>query len=157
MNLSSVSFQNNAVMQPKYANTGVSGGKNISPQFGWSGFPSGARSFILTIIDIHPIASFWVHWMMINIPATVTSLDENISNSSSVPKGAKELVNSFGKSGYGGPQPPAGSGKHQYVATIYAMNAEKIDLSGHLSEKELLKNISQAIMDKASLTGIFSR
>ena len=67
------------------------------------------------------------------------------------------MVNSFGQKGYGGPQPPKGSGKHEYVATVYALDVQKINLSGQASEKDLLKEIKPHILDKAVLSGFFSR
>ena len=68
-----------------------------------------------------------------------------------------ELINSFGTKGYGGPQPPSGSGKHYYDTTIYALNIEKCDLSGRVSEHELLIKIKQYILDCTVLRGLFGR
>jgi Raf kinase inhibitor-like YbhB/YbcL family protein len=157
MKLISTSYQNNHSIPVKYANTGVSGGQNISPEFSWSGIPGGTKSFVLAIIDIHPIASNWVHWMLINIPANITSIEEDCLNKSGIPAGSNELSNSFGQKGYGGPQPPKGSGRHEYVATIYALDIEKINLSGQIFERNLLKEIQSHILDKAVLTGFFLR
>jgi Raf kinase inhibitor-like YbhB/YbcL family protein len=157
MKLASTSYQDNQSIPVKYTNIGVSGGQNVSPQFSWSEFPDRTKSFVLAIIDIHPIASNWVHWMLIDIPSNIISLDENCSNTSRIPLNSKELINSFGKKGYGGAQPPKGSGKHEYVATIYALDTEKINLSGQISETELLREIKSHILDKAVLSGFFSR
>jgi Raf kinase inhibitor-like YbhB/YbcL family protein len=157
MQLTSTSYQHKTSIPAKYANTGVTGGQNISPQFSCSGMPTATKSFILAVIDIHPIASNWVHWMLVNIPPSTTSLAENCSNTSKIPSGAKELMNSFGKKGYGGPQPPSGSGMHEYVATIYALDVDAVNLAGQISEKDLLKEIKPHILDKAVLTGHFSR
>ncbi|MFH0974892.1 MAG: YbhB/YbcL family Raf kinase inhibitor-like protein [Spirochaetota bacterium] len=157
MKLISSSYQDNQSVPVKYANIGVPGGQNISPQFSWSGIPGGVKSFALAIIDIHPIASNWVHWIFINVPSNITSVEENCSNKSGMPAGSIELTNSFGQKGYGGPQPPQGSGKHGYVATVYALDIEKVKLSGHTSERNLLKEIKSHILDKAALTGFFSR
>jgi Raf kinase inhibitor-like YbhB/YbcL family protein len=157
MLLTSKSFQNMSLIPSKYAHNGVVDGKNISPEFSWKEIPSGTNSFVITIIDTHPIASNWVHWMIINISSDVSSFGEDWSNTSKIPSGAKELINSFGEKGYGGPQPPKGSGKHEYITTVYALNTERINLSGHISEQDLLKTIKLQILDKATLTGYFSR
>jgi Raf kinase inhibitor-like YbhB/YbcL family protein len=157
MKLTSTSYQDKGTMPEKYATTAVTGGKNLSPQFSWSEAPAGTKSYVLVNIDVHPIASGWVHWIVINIPATTCSLDENCSNSPGLPAGAKELDNSYGRKGYGGPQPPKGSGKHEYVTTLYALDIEKLNLSGEYSEKGLLKEIGPHILGRAVHTGYFSR
>jgi Raf kinase inhibitor-like YbhB/YbcL family protein len=157
MQLTSTSYQHKTSIPAKYANTGVSGGQNISPQFSWSGIPAGTKSLVLAVIDIHPIASNWVHWMLANIPPNSTALPEGCSNTPKIPEGAKEMTNSFGEKGYGGPQPPSGSGVHEYVATIYALDVDSVNLAGQLSERDLLKEIKSNILDKVVLTGYFSR
>ena len=45
-----------------------------------------------------------------------------------MPQGARELQNSYGKPGYGGPRPPEGRGKHPYVVTIYALDTVSLYL-----------------------------
>lgn len=157
MKLISTSYKDNGMMPEKYATAAVAGGKNISPQFSWTDIPQGTKSFVLVNIDIHPVASKWVHWAVVNIPADVTSLEENCSNTAKLPEGAKELDNTFGRKGYGGPQPPKGSGKHEYVTTLYALDTDKVKLSGEVSEKGLLKEIGTHILARAVHTGFFSR
>lgn len=157
MRLISGSYQDKSVMPAKHATRFVAHGENISPQFTWADFPSHVKSFALTIIDKHPRAGNWVHWIVINIPRKTTSLDENISVTGKMPHGSLELINTFGEKGYGGPQPPVGSGNHNYVATVYALDEEYLNLSGQVSEKKLLDSISAHILEKASLAGYFSR
>ena len=157
MKLASASYNDKGIIPEKYATTAVTGGINLSPQFSWSEIPPGTKSFVLINIDIHPMASNWVHWLIINIPPGINSLEENSSNTVKLPSGSKELDNTFGRKGYGGPQPPKGSGRHEYVTTLYALDVEKISLSGEVSEKGLLKEIGSRILGKAVHTGYFSR
>ena len=60
-----------------------------------------------------PTGSGWWHWIVFNIPVTVTSLPVNAgaANSHALPGGAVEGRSDFSFSHYGGPCPPAGGGK----------------------------------------------
>ena len=65
------------------------------------------KSFALSMVDPHPVAQNWVHWLVISIPADVISFEEGASGKK-LPPGSVELKNSSGDIGYGGPQPPKG-------------------------------------------------
>jgi Raf kinase inhibitor-like YbhB/YbcL family protein len=129
-------------------------GKNISPEISWKNAPQETKSFVLSCIDINPIAKRWVHWMILNIPADISSIAEGAGT----PKGAIALRNSYRKPGYGGPQPPRGSGVHKYVFTIYALNVPKLDLKKRfMSEAALLKELKGKIIAKTSFYGTYQR
>ena len=50
-------------------------GSNVSPALSWSGVPAGTKSFAVTMYDPDaPTASGWWHWVVFNLPPTVTSL-----------------------------------------------------------------------------------
>jgi hypothetical protein len=149
--ISSKNFKNNGVIPAEFTKNG----ENSSPQLSWSNAPSGTKSFVITCIDIHPVARRWVHWMVINIPEKVSSIDEDAS-CGNMPKGAHELKNSFRTKGWGGPMPPAGTGVHQYVFTIYALNQKAIQIpKKKLSEKALLTLLTGKILAKTSITGTY--
>ncbi len=157
MTLSSDSFKDNGVMPAKFATTKVNGGKNISPGLKWAGAPTGTKSFAVSCIDMHKIASNWVHWMLVDIPASAMELPEGASPSK-IPAGAKELKNSFGDTGWGGPQPPPGTGVHDYVFTVYALSVDRLKLDGdEISGAEFEKALAGKILGKAKITGKFSR
>lgn len=153
--LNSQNFKDGGAIPPKF--TKVFGGENISPQLSWKNPPAGTKSFVITCIDIHPVARHWVHWMVLNIPAKASSIDEDAS-CGSMPKGTKELNNSFRTKGWGGPKPPAGTGVHKYVFTIYALNETNLKLNRKmLSEKMLLRLLKAKVLAKASITGTFQQ
>ncbi len=134
----------------------AAGGKNLSLPLTWKNVPAGTKSFALSIVDPHPVAQNWVHWLVINIPVSTTSLEEGASTKK-MPSGSMELKNSFGQIGYGGPQPPKGSGEHPYVVTIYALNVEKLDLGVNPSLAAFKKALEGKIIQSASMTGKYER
>ena len=134
----------------------AAGGKNLSIPLTWKNFPPGTKSFALSMVDPHPVAQNWVHWFVINIPENITSIGEGASRKK-MPMGATELRNSFGEIGYGGPQPPQGSGEHPYVITLYALNVEKLELGVNTSLAVFKKMIEGKIIQSASLTGKYQR
>ncbi len=153
--LSSTSFKNGDEIPAKFAMKSVAGGKNISPQLSWKGAPEGTKSFAVTCIDLHPLAKRWVHWMVVNIPADKDSLPEGASGKK-MPKGSLEIENSFGDNGWGGPQPPPGSGKHEYLFTVYALSTEKIPtMKKNASGTPLIEKGNT--LAKSELKGYFSR
>jgi len=138
------------------ANRGVPGGMNISFPLEWGETPAGTKSFVLSVVDPHPVTRNWVHWLVINIPPSVSSLPEGASGKG-MPRGSKELQNSFGNMGFGGPQPPRGSGSHPYVITIYALGVESLDLPANTSLSSFQTAVESKAIDSASLTGTFEQ
>ncbi len=154
MLIESDSFQNGTNIPLKFAADGVEGGQNISPQLMWDNFPADTKSYAILMWDKHPIAQKWVHWAVKNIPANTTELPEGASGKK-MPKGSVELINTSKTKGYFGPQPPAGSGKHEYLITIYALNVSKLKLYGKVSRKKFLRAIKGKVIDQATIKGYF--
>lgn len=113
----------------------------MSPPLEWTGAPDGTRSFVIICHDpdaplISPGSYGFVHWVLYNIPASVTSLTE----------GASEFTNGHtdsGKAGYGGPMPPNGHGVHHYFFWLFALGTE-LDAEGGLTLWQLLERIRSA-------------
>jgi Raf kinase inhibitor-like YbhB/YbcL family protein len=155
MEISSSAFKDGEKIPIQYVMPGA-GGKNISIPLAWKNVPAGTKSFCLSIIDIHPIAQNWVHWLIINNPPQVTSIEEGASKKR-MPQGSVELKNSWGDIGYGGPQPPKGTGDHPYVVTLYALNVEKLDLGANISLSAFKKAIEGKVIGSTSITGKYGR
>lgn len=134
----------------------AAGGQNLSLPLSWSDPPPGVKSFALSLTDPHPIARNWVHWLVVNILGSVTTLAEGASRQK-MPPGALELRNSFGDLGYGGPQPPKGTGDHPYVVTLYALKVDKLDLPPAASLAAFQKALEGKVLATATLTGYFGR
>lgn len=155
MEIISSAFKDKDKIPIQYVMPGA-GGKNLSLPLTWKNVPAGTRSFALSIVDPHPVAQNWVHWLVINIPKEVTSIEEGASRKK-MPPGSNELKNSFGDIGYGGPQPPKGTGDHPYVVTLYALNVEKLELGVGSSLSTFKKAIEGTMIESASVTGMYGR
>lgn len=151
------SYADNSPIPVKYAHGGVKGGKNISPGFSWDDPPVSTKSFALSIIDPHPVAKNWVHWLMIDIPFRYREILEGASCSDKLPAGCRELKNSYHESGYGGPEPPHGSGVHPYVATIYALNVPTLAMKVDATLSEFLRALEGKVIQEATMTGLFEQ
>lgn len=95
-----------------------------SPPLSWSGAAPTVRYYAVTVLD--PDADNFVHWAVLNLPASTTSLPPGATGS--LPKPARELRNGFGRAGYGAPCPPLGQ-THHYVLTVWALRDAATELS----------------------------
>jgi Raf kinase inhibitor-like YbhB/YbcL family protein len=74
-----------------------------------------------------------------------------------MPVGSVELKNSYNELGYGGPEPPHGSGSHPYVVTLYALNIDKLTLRPDTSLKDFKKALEGKVIATAKITGTYER
>lgn len=154
--VTSAAFTDGGAIPAKYCLTSVDGGQNVSIPLEWSGAPDGTASFVVSMIDTHPVANDWVHWIVVNLPATTTGLPEGASGSA-IPGAADELDNTFGEDRYGGPAPPPGSGDHEYVVTVYALDTATIAMPEQPSAADIASAVDGHVLASANLTGIFGR
>ena len=120
LTVTSNAFANGTTMPTAEAVTGCAGGSNVSPDLTWTGAPSNTKSFVITEFD--PDAptgvGFW-HWLLFNIPSTVTTIAGGAGTS---PPSGTAGLNDYGSLAYGGPCPPVGDGPHHYHFTISALD-----------------------------------
>ncbi|MFV4769243.1 YbhB/YbcL family Raf kinase inhibitor-like protein [Citrobacter portucalensis] len=137
MELSSPTVENGKTLQNAQIFNGWGcTGNNESPALKWSDIPDGTKSFAVTVYDPDaPTGSGWWHWVMVDIPASVHHLPENVGmkGSKDLPKGAIQLRNDFGYDGFGGACPPEGAKPHNYQITVYALNVPKLDIPANAS------------------------
>lgn len=162
---SSFKFQSSSVApngtltdQQVYNGFGCSG-KNVSPALTWSGAPTATKSFAITIYDPDaPTGSGWWHWVIYDIPATVTQLPEGAGNDGGkMPAGAVQGRTDFGTPGYGGPCPPAGDKPHRYIFTLYALKTDKIDAPNGSSAAMIGFMLNGNLLAKSSFVTHFGR
>ena len=124
-------------------------GSNLSPQLSWSNPPDGTLGYAILMIDTD--ATDFIHWILYNIPTSVTSLDEGAST----PSGATTVTNDWSTSGYGGPCPPA---THTYAFRVYALDvADASTISGFdaSSNNAFTGSISDNVLDYTTITGTY--
>jgi Raf kinase inhibitor-like YbhB/YbcL family protein len=125
------------------------GGENLSPQLSWSGFPAGTRSFTVTCYDPDaPTASGFWHWLVVNVPASVTTLDTGAD----LPEGAFSVRSDFSERGYGGPAPPAGDRPHRYFFAVHAVDTEQLDVNPDVSPAFVGFNLAFHTLARAVIT-----
>src|ERR1700722_2888264 len=115
---------------------GVPGGTDTSPQLSWSGFPPETKSFVVSMYDPQaPTGSGFWHWVVADVPASVTELAEDAGapDSTILPAGAFQLGADAGARQYVGGAPPAGSGVHEYHLTVTALDVDTAGLDGSAS------------------------
>ena len=129
-------------------------GDDVSPPIAWSDPPDGTEAFAVICHDpdaplVTPGTYGFVHWVLYNVPGSVTGLAEG--------EGAyTEGKNDFGKLGYGGPMPPEGHGTHHYFFWVLALDRD-LDLEAGLTMWELLEKVEPHVIGMNRLVGTYRR
>jgi Raf kinase inhibitor-like YbhB/YbcL family protein len=121
----------------------------------WGGAPEGTQSFTLIADDPDAPDGTWVHWVLYDIPPTLTSLPENVAKEKTVEGAGIQGVNSFGRIGYGGPCPPSGS-LHRYFFKLYALDT-LLNIKPGASKYDVEKAMKGHTLAKVESMGKFSR
>jgi Raf kinase inhibitor-like YbhB/YbcL family protein len=122
------------------------GGQEIPPGLAWSA-PTDGGNLALVMNDLD--AGGFIHWIVIGIPPGPGS-----SAAGQTPGGGVVEPNGNGDRTYRGPCPPAGTGTHRYVFTLYQVPANLSLQSNNAAEES--QAIAQASTAQAQVTGTFT-
>ena len=152
MIISSPSFKDGQPIPVKFSCLG----ENVSPALAWSDVPPGAKSLALITEDPDAPSGTFTHWVMYNIPPTLSGLPEKVTPTAVAPGGmGTQGTTSFGRSGYGGPCPPAGQ-PHRYLFKVFALDLSP-QLPPGLNSAALQRSIQGHILAQAQWMGTFQR
>jgi Raf kinase inhibitor-like YbhB/YbcL family protein len=124
-------------------------GEDVSPPLRWSNVPEGTRSLALVVDDPDAPGGVFTHWLAWGLDPAAEELGERDS-------APNEGRNDFGTSGYRGPCPPPGHGRHRYVFRLYALDAEQ-ELAAGAAKAELEQAIEGHVLTIAELVGTYER
>ncbi|MFA7281945.1 MAG: YbhB/YbcL family Raf kinase inhibitor-like protein [Sterolibacterium sp.] len=150
--LTSIAFAHAGEIPSKY----TCEGQDISPPLAWSDVPHNAKSLALIVDDPDapdPAAPkmTWVHWVLYNIPPSVSALPEGAEQ---LPAGTLSGLNDWKRTGYGGPCPPIG--RHRYFHKLYALDTLLPDL-GRPSKAAIEAQMKGHIIGQAELIGTYQK
>lgn len=129
-----------------------------SPALEWTAGPEGTVSYALMLEDPDaPGGAPYVHWVLYNVPATVTRLAEGLPDDAALdePSGALQGANTRGTLGYFGPRPPKSHGAHRYCFEVFALDTA-LDLAPGAEANELKGAMRGHVLAHGVLTGRYA-
>jgi hypothetical protein len=170
---------------------GAQPGANKSPHLKWSGAPAGTKSFVVTCVDRDvptkpddvnkpdrtvpydlPRTEF-VHWLLVDIPASVSELQEGQDAEGMTARGKAPGKTNYGVrglndytgwfqgdaqlegqyAGYDGPWPPFNDERlHHYTFTVYALDVPTLNLGGGFTLADAKRALEGHVLAEAKLT-----
>jgi Raf kinase inhibitor-like YbhB/YbcL family protein len=133
----------------------VAAGGNTSPQLSWSGAPEGTQSYTVTCFDPDaPTPSGFWHWVLVDLPADVTSLDTGAA-SHTLPGKAFHCRNDGGEKGFMGAAPPQGDMPHRYYYVVHAVSEPSLGVDSDASPAVVSFNLAFKTLGRAIIHGTY--
>ncbi len=138
----------------------TSDGENVSPDISWQGAPKETKTFVLIAEDpdvpMKGLSLFtFVHWLVYDIPSTITSLPEAITREETLDNVPKQGKTSLGRIGYAGPRPPFGT--HRYYFKVYALDTAISLKPREATKRNVLGAIEGHVLAYGELMGRYKR
>jgi len=135
----------------------AAGGDNVSPQLSWSGAPEATQSYVVTCFDPDaPTPSGFWHWVVVDLPATVTSLDAGAGASDAALPGGFHVRTDFGSADYGGAAPPQGDVPHRYFLVVHAVDVPTLGVDASVSPAVVSFNLAFHTLARAVITPTYA-
>jgi Raf kinase inhibitor-like YbhB/YbcL family protein len=130
---------------------------NTSPQLSWSGAPDGTKSYTVTCFDPDaPTPSGFWHWVLVDLPADVTSLDTGAgADGASLPGTAFMCRNDGGSKAFMGAAPPPNDQVHRYYFVVHAVGADSLGVDSDASPAVVSFNLAFKTLGRAILRGTY--
>lgn len=131
----------------------VAAAGNTSPQLTWSGAPEGTQSYTITCFDPDaPTPSGFWHWVLVDVPADVTSLDTGAgAGGAPLPGNAFHCRNDGGPKAFMGAAPPAGDQVHRYYFVVHAVRESSLGVDSDASAAVVSFNLAFKTLGRAIL------
>ncbi|HYZ79472.1 MAG TPA: YbhB/YbcL family Raf kinase inhibitor-like protein [Gaiellaceae bacterium] len=143
--LESGAFQNAQAIPSRHSCEG----DDVSPPVRWTNVPEGTRSLVLVVDDPDAPGGVFTHWLAWGLDPAAEGLGEG-------EPAPREGRNDFGTSGYRGPCPPPGHGRHRYVFRLYALDTD-VPLGPGATKAELEGATEGHVLTTAELVGTYER
>ncbi|HEX8112760.1 MAG TPA: YbhB/YbcL family Raf kinase inhibitor-like protein [Kofleriaceae bacterium] len=140
MRLISPAFRDGGEIPEKYAKDG----EDRSPPLTWSDVPAEAVSLALIVDDPDAPRGTWTHWVVTDLPARTTGLQEGAT-------AGHVGLNDWKHAAWNGPAPP--QGRHRYEFKLFALDRE-LGLS-RPTRHEVERAMAGHVLAEAKLTGTY--
>jgi Raf kinase inhibitor-like YbhB/YbcL family protein len=169
-------------------------GANKNPKLSWSGAPKSTKSFVVIVVDpdVPTVAKDvnkegktipktltrqnFYHWVLVDIPPTVTAIDEGGDSDKVTPHGKPpgsaaigvRGVNDYTKwfasdaamkgdyGGYDGPCPPWNDSiVHHYHFKVFALDLPSLKINGAIDGPAVAKAIKSHVLAKGESVGTY--
>ncbi len=130
-------------------------GENVSPPLKFLQIPKGAKSLVLIVDDPDAPHGTFDHWVVWNLPPHLKEILEGAEEFKRLSPPPQQGINSFKKSFYQGPCPPAGK-PHHYHFKLYALDIQ-LALTGGATKQQVEEAMQGYIVDWTELVGTYQR